>query len=309
VSLFAKYVGPVTRTSQLTWFRQLQQHSIALKPRRKRVGDRSPHRAKLLPTRDSSSNGPSASSPSSSSSQNPVRKRPSVEEEAGLDLPADLIDRELVRFTDEVEQAAALRTVDDTDRSRQTQQPPPPQYPASETSAANSSSFRSPPPFSSLFTDAPPLDQSAAALAVLEPCEPYKASVADADNLAVCGESSSAAPAYAPSEQQVVPGSSSAGRSLQDETKRSLPQDTKAGSSRKEDEAEPPPAYSEGSSPLQSFTYLMAAAGGAASIITQVQQGGPPGGINTIGGEIAGAPGTGESVVDFMLTNGRCRRR
>ncbi|KAL1835455.1 hypothetical protein VTK73DRAFT_5635 [Phialemonium thermophilum] len=69
---------------------------------------------------------------------------------------------------------------------------------------------------------------------------------------------------------------------LQDETKRALPPDPKGASSRsREDEAEPPPAYSEGSSPLRSFTYLMAAAGGASSIITQVQQGAPP--LNTIG--------------------------
>jgi hypothetical protein len=215
-----------------------------------------------------------------------------VEDEVGL--PADLTENELVRFTDDVNQAAALRAGDDDDKPpsdlQLRQQSSPPQYPASEASAS-SSAFRPPPPFSSLFADAPSLDHSTAVLAVLEPCEPYKASVSDADTLAVFGESSSAAPAYAPSDQQVVPGSSSAARFLQDETKRALPQDTKAGSSRKEDEAEPPPAYSEGPSPLQSFTYLMAAAGGAASIITQVQQGGPPGGINTIGGEIATALG------------------
>lgn len=67
------------------------------------------------------------------------------------------------------------------------------------------------------------------------------------------------------------------------ETKAALPQDTKGESSKKDDDNEPPPAYSEGSSPLESFTYLMAAAGGAASIITQVQQGGAPP-INTLGG-------------------------
>lgn len=50
------------------------------------------------------------------------------------------------------------------------------------------------------------------------------------------------------------------------------------------DDGEPPPPYSEGSSPLESFTYVMASAGGPASIITQVSQqsGGPP--INTLGG-------------------------
>lgn len=51
----------------------------------------------------------------------------------------------------------------------------------------------------------------------------------------------------------------------------------------KEEDLEPPPAYSEGPSPLQSFTFVMATAGGASSIITQVQQGGPP--TSTLGGE------------------------
>ncbi|KAB5583299.1 hypothetical protein GE09DRAFT_1211902 [Coniochaeta sp. 2T2.1] len=223
-----------------------------------------------------------------------TESRRSIEDEAGI--PADLTDKELVRFTDEVNQqrASTLRpgaeNQSPSEAQRRQQQSPPPQYPASEPSAS-SQPFRPPPPFSSLFTDASPsIDPSAAALAVLEPCEPYKASVSDAETLAAFGEqSSSAAPAYAPADSQqqqqlAVPGSSTAAaRLLQDETKRALPQDTKAGPSRKEDDAEPPPAYSEGSSPLQSFTYVMAAAGGAASIITQVQQGGPPGGINTIG--------------------------
>lgn len=227
-----------------------------------KVGDRH-HIAKLLPSRDSSaSNGPSASSPSSSRAVFPENR--SVE-----DLPEDLTDQDLARFTDEV-----AIIVQETTDDHQRQQSPPPRYPALE---ASPSIRPAPPPFSSLF---PPLDHSAAALAVLEPCEPYKASVSDAETLL---NSSSAAPAYAPSEP-VVPGSSNS-RDLQDETKRALPRDTKAGPSRsKDDEAEPPPAYSEGSSPLQSFTYLMAAAGGAASIITQVQQGGPTGGINSIGG-------------------------
>lgn len=60
------------------------------------------------------------------------------------------------------------------------------------------------------------------------------------------------------------------------ETKAALPRDTKDGQSSKDlDDGEPPPPYTEGSSPLDGFTYVMAAAGGAASIITQVQQGGP----------------------------------
>jgi G patch domain-containing protein 1 len=53
--------------------------------------------------------------------------------------------------------------------------------------------------------------------------------------------------------------------------------------SSKEDlnKTEPPPAYSEGPSPLRSFTFVMAAAGGVSSIITQVQQGGAP--VNALG--------------------------
>ncbi|KAF2120880.1 P-loop containing nucleoside triphosphate hydrolase protein [Lophiotrema nucula] len=79
--------------------------------------------------------------------------------------------------------------------------------------------------------------------------------------------------------------SSSAAASAVAETKAALPRDTKDGSSSKDiDDGEPPPPYSEGSSPLESFTYVMASAGGPASILTQVSQqsGGPP--INTLGG-------------------------
>ena len=68
------------------------------------------------------------------------------------------------------------------------------------------------------------------------------------------------------------------------DTKAALSRDKQGESSGKGvDDGEPPPPYTEGFSPLDSFTYVMAAAGGAASIITQVQQtGGPP--INTLGG-------------------------
>ena len=68
------------------------------------------------------------------------------------------------------------------------------------------------------------------------------------------------------------------------ETKAVLPRDTKGeSSSRNLDDGEPPPPYTEGSSPLDAFAYVMAAAGGPSSIITQVQQSaGPP--INTLGG-------------------------
>ena len=73
---------------------------------------------------------------------------------------------------------------------------------------------------------------------------------------------------------------------VESETKAALPHDTKQESSGSKDvdDGEPPPPYSEGSSPLDSFTYIMAASGGAQSIITQVSQGaGAP--LNALGGE------------------------
>ncbi|KAI1501402.1 hypothetical protein F5X99DRAFT_409186 [Biscogniauxia marginata] len=161
---------------------------------------------------------------------------------------------------------------------------PPPQYPYSASEASTSTSFSlaasrpAPPPFSSLYDYA-----SAEDLAdehFLPPVASTAASEAGAS-------SATAAPAYAPlasSSTESNPLESSA--SFQEtvaETKRALPPDVKGESSgqKADDSSEPPPAYSEGYSPLLSFTYLMAAAGGASSIITQVQQGGPP--INAIG--------------------------
>ncbi|KAK1755669.1 hypothetical protein QBC47DRAFT_413411 [Echria macrotheca] len=203
--------------------------------------------------------------------------RHSVEEAATTELPDSVPEHHLVRFTAEVN-AEIANNAPNTEEPPSGQRSPPPQYPASEASGSTPV-FRPPPPFSSLFTSPDPDPQVAASL--LEPAEPHKHSVADAE---IAASASVAAPAYAPREQ-VVPGSSSralAATQFQDETKRALPRDTKGESSRaKEEDSEPPPAYSEGSSPLQSFTYLMAAAGGASSIITQVQQGGPP--INTLG--------------------------
>lgn len=144
-------------------------------------------------------------------------------------------------------------------------QSPPPQYPASE-----GSSWR-PPPFSSLFTPSS-YERPGQFAATVE------------------AEASGSAPAAAPAPAYESPAqpfdpdqTASAFRDPVAETKRALPRDTKGEASRKDDEAEPPPAYSEGDSPLSAFAFLMAAAGGAASIITQVQQGGPS--INTIGGK------------------------
>lgn len=70
------------------------------------------------------------------------------------------------------------------------------------------------------------------------------------------------------------------------DTKASFTRESKGDSAGKSaEDGEPPPPYTEGSSPIQSFTYVMAAAGGASSLITQVQQvGGPP--INTLGGTV-----------------------
>jgi hypothetical protein len=141
-------------------------------------------------------------------------------------------------------------------------QSPPPRYPNSEPSTSAPSS-PCPPPFSSLYTS------------TAEAVEAYKTAVTEAG-------ASASVPAYAPVATESHQASTSS-RDVVSETKAALPQDTKGESSKKDEDSEPPPAYSEGSSPLDSFTYLMAAAGGAASILTQVQQGGPAP-INTLGG-------------------------
>ncbi len=192
--------------------------------------------------------------------------RVAVEEHAGIEIADDEDDelyhrQGLVRFTDDVNDALKAASLS----------PPPPGYPASEPSSSRPAS---PPPFSSLYVPSSPPSPPP------PPPQPDPADVLEPYRLAV---SDPAAPAYAPvaSSSTDQPPSTS----FQEETKRALPRDTKregASSRTKDDDAEPPPAYSEGSSPLQSFTYLMAAAGGAASIITQVQQGGPP--VNAIGG-------------------------
>ncbi|KAK5987767.1 WHI2-like protein P4H10.16c [Cladobotryum mycophilum] len=152
---------------------------------------------------------------------------------------------------------------DDHGALSEIEQVPPPQYPVSEASSSSH-----PPPFSSLFS---PVEDSAERSGKFVATSPE-------------GEASGsvAAPAYAP--EPFDPDQATVTRAFEDpvaETKRALPRDTKGESSRKDDDAEPPPAYSEGDSPLLTFSFVMAAAGGASSIITQVQQGGPP--INAIG--------------------------
>ncbi|KAL8666575.1 MAG: hypothetical protein Q9202_001373 [Teloschistes flavicans] len=82
-------------------------------------------------------------------------------------------------------------------------------------------------------------------------------------------------PPFAPSISGASP--SQAPSAFERETKAAFACETKGESPTKSsEEKEPPPPYTEGSSPLGSFTYVMAAAGGPASIITQVPQGGPP---------------------------------
>lgn len=77
-------------------------------------------------------------------------------------------------------------------------------------------------------------------------------------------------PAVAPAPPFDLYSSSSA---VEAEVEPAKPRDLqKPSSSKDQDEAEPPPPYTEGPSPLNSFTYVMSAAGGAASILTQVSQ-------------------------------------
>ncbi|TKA79385.1 hypothetical protein B0A55_02843 [Friedmanniomyces simplex] len=96
------------------------------------------------------------------------------------------------------------------------------------------------------------------------PVDPYRTLVTESPPLAALAPPGPAPPFE---ERAATPSSVVA------ETKAALPRDTKE--SKDLDDGEPPPPYTEGSSPLDGFTYVMAAAGGAASILTQVQQGGP----------------------------------
>lgn len=225
-----------------------------------------------------------------------VPSRRSVEEGAGLAdispaLPDGVSEKDLVLLNDQANveisfnPAAPAPIVELAESSIAPS--PPPQYPAPEASSS-----RPPPPFSSLYNPTP--DPEAVA-SVLESFPALRSPVtAVADEEGAVASTSTAAPAYAlASVGQTASGSSfsntaqggAASARLQDETKRALCQGAKGDKSRgfQDDDLEPPPAYSEGSSPILSFTYVMAAAGGASSIITQVQQGGPP--INALGGK------------------------
>ncbi|KAH0846533.1 general stress response protein Whi2 [Fonsecaea pedrosoi] len=163
---------------------------------------------------------------------------------------------------------------DDTENEDKIYIAPPPHSPRSAASSSSPPSPR-PPPFSSLyFPSEAELDRIRATVTETH-CDSLLASAP--------------APSFEEALAEDEPGSKA-----ERETKAALPQDTKAQSSsgKAVDDGEPPPPYTEGSSPLDSFSYLMAAAGGAASIITQVQQTGPP--INTLG--------AGEAAADEHIT-------
>ncbi|KAK2796855.1 hypothetical protein FQN51_008945 [Onygenales sp. PD_10] len=155
---------------------------------------------------------------------------------------------------------------------------------ASSTIVENDDSYTAPPPHSPASgpSSNPP-----------SPCPPpfsslYSAPDAELDRIkaSVTESAASCLPAFAPAPPFDEPSpafSPPPAPPVVADTKAALSRDKKGESSGKGlDDGEPPPPYTEGSSPLESFTYVMAAAGGAASIITQVQQtGGPP--LNTLG--------------------------
>lgn len=147
--------------------------------------------------------------------------------------------------------------------------------PVSQPPASSSLPSLSPPPFSSLYFP-PPSSPDSFRTALVEPDPPPE----------FCpGPSVEAAEAAEAAEVDNTAATSFA-TTVEAETKAALPKDTKGESSHKgAEEGEPPPPYTEGSSPLDSFTYLMAATGGPTSIITQVQQGGGPP-LNTLAGMV-----------------------
>lgn len=144
-------------------------------------------------------------------------------------------------------------------------------FPESQPPSSSSLPSLSPPSFSSLYFP-PPSSPDSFRTALVEPdpppefCPGPSVEATEVENTAVTSFGTTVA------------------TSVESETKAALPKDTKGESSHKgAEEGEPPPPYTEGSSPLDSFTYLMAATGGPTSIITQVQQsGGPP--LGTLAG-------------------------
>jgi hypothetical protein len=175
---------------------------------------------------------------------------------------------------------------------------------------------QSPPSFSSLFATPESAESAAAAASKARsfssqtpspalsartptPTPPGTATTVDNDSVirhAVEDEEEVDSDAILPSFSSAVSGpqpsssafaaAAAAARVVAD-TKAALPRDTKDGAAGSAglDDGEPPPPYSEGSSPIRSFTYVMATAGGPASIITQVSQtSAAP--VGSLGGEI-----------------------
>lgn len=150
------------------------------------------------------------------------------------------------------------------------EQLPPPQYPASEASSPR------PPPFSSLFSPLHDAHERPAQPLLSLPREKHRAP----QPLPGRHTNPRHRSRRNPSTRTRPPGLSAIPSPRPSARSSGTPRGTRVA----RDDAEPPPAYSDGDSPLVSFSYLMAAAGGASSIITQVQQAGPP--VNTIGGEL-----------------------
>jgi ATP-binding cassette subfamily F protein 3 len=145
----------------------------------------------------------------------------------------------------------------------------------------------SPPSFQSLYST--PESASAAASAAkaraaqTPPVFGPARSLPDDDEESLSEQEEQLRPTTLPPSYPAVSGSSpqssssSAASRVVADTKAALPRDTKDGPAKDLDDGEPPPPYSEGGSPIKSFTYIMASAGGPASIITQVSQNaGPP---------------------------------
>ncbi|KAG5204474.1 hypothetical protein GY631_7171 [Trichophyton interdigitale] len=164
-----------------------------------------------------------------------------------------------------------LSTVDNNRNSRIN---PPPRHSLPSGSSSSSSSALSPlpPSFSSLYSSADHEEEEVG----LDRFNNSSPSVAES------GTSSPPTFAPAPPFEEASPSSAPVTPRVVTETKAELSRDKGESSGKGQDDGEPPPPYTEGSIPLQSFTYVMAAAGGASSIITQVQQtGGPP--LNSLG--------------------------
>lgn len=162
----------------------------------------------------------------------------------------------------------------------------PPHHLADPVAEEDDDFYAAPPPHSPSYSEAssshyyPPGPPPFSLLDFVPGIEPDRAKPADIESSSAPIPPSFVSPS--PEEEPLEPDPSPL--PLVAETKSAFTPEQKPESQGKSTEdGEPPPPYTEGSSPIESFTYVMAAAGGASSIITQVQQaGGPP--INTLGG-------------------------